>query len=66
MAVMVLSEHLKMDLEYLNKRDILLITESSCFVRFEKYPDHEGTYLYFDMVFKAFLRSGKVAGVMGT
>ena len=61
-AVMVLSGHLKTDLECLKDRDSLLITDESCFLKCEKCPDEEGAYLYFDIVRKIFVRSGKVAG----
>ena len=43
-------------------RDSLLITDESCFLKCEKCPDEEGAYLYFDIVRKIFVRSGKVAG----
>ncbi len=61
-AVMVLSGHLKSDIECLNERDSLLITDSGCFVKCSETPDQEGAYLYFDMVRRVFVRSGKVAG----
>ena len=61
-AVMVLSGHLKSDLDCLNERDSLLITDSGCFVKCSETPDQEGAYLYFDMVRRVFVRSGKVAG----
>ena len=61
-AVMVLSGHLKSDLDCLNERDSLLITDTGCFVKCAQNPDHEGAYLYFDMVRRVFVRSGKVAG----
>jgi hypothetical protein len=61
-AVMVLSGHLKSDIECHNKRDSLLITDSGCFVKCSETPDQEGAYLYFDMVRQVFVRSGKVAG----
>lgn len=45
-AVMILSGHLKTDLECLKERDSLLITNSSCFVKCENCPDHEGTHVF--------------------
>lgn len=63
-AVMALSGHLKSDLECLNDRDSLLITNSSCFLKCYDHAnkDKEGAYLYFDTVRNVFVRSGKVAG----
>ena len=61
-AVMALSGHLKSDLDCLNERDSLLDTDPSLFAKCEEYPDREGAYLYFDMVRKIFVRSGKVGG----
>ena len=61
-AVMVLSGHLKSDLDCLNDRDSLLITDSGCYVKCSNCADNEGAYLYFDTVRQVFVRSGKVAG----
>ena len=61
-AILVLSGHVKSDLECLNETDSLLVTDSSCFVKCGDWPNGEGAYLYFDMVRLVFVRSGKVAG----
>ena len=61
-AVLLLSGHVKSDLECLNERDSLLNTDSNCYVKCQDCSDNEGSYLYFDNVRKVFVRSGKVAG----
>ena len=61
-AAMILSGHMKVDLECLDEADSLLITDSSCFIKCETHPNDEGAYLYFDLVRRVFVRSGKVAG----
>ena len=61
-AVMILSGHLKMDLESLNETDGLLVTDLSCFVKCEVQLTNKGAYLYFDTNRRVFVRSGKVIG----
>ena len=61
-AVLLLSSHVKSDLECLNERDSMLIMDSNCFVECQNFPDNKGSYLYFDMVCQVFVRSDKVAG----
>ena len=61
-AILVLSGHIKSDLECLNERDSLLITDSSRYIECSDCPDNEGAYLYFDSVRQVFVRSGKVGG----
>ena len=61
-AVMVLSGHLPMALECLSESDCLLVNDDSCFVRCSTCPGREGAYLYFDLVRRVFVRSGKVGG----
>ena len=59
---MILSGHLKMDLESLNETDGLLVTDLSSFVKCEVHPTDEGAYLYFDTNRRVFVRSGNVVG----
>ena len=61
-AVLVLSGHVKTDLECLHDGDSLLVTDCSGYVKCCDCPDHEGAYLYFDTLRQVFVRSGKVAG----
>ena len=61
-AIMILSGHTKIDLECLNERDSLLVTDSSRYVNGADSPSSEGAYLYLDGVRQVFIRSGKVAG----
>ena len=61
-AVVALSGHLPMALECLTDSDCLLINDIGCYVKCENCPDREGSYLYFDLVRRAFVRSGKVVG----
>ena len=60
-AAMILSGHMKIDLKCLDEAESLLITDSSCFIKCETHPNDEGAYLYFDLVRRVFVRSGKVA-----
>ena len=59
-AVLVLSGHIKSDLECLNERDSLLCTKSNSYIKCDDCPNNEGAYLYFDTVRHVFVRSGKV------
>ena len=61
-AVIALSGHLPMALECLTDSDCLLINDMGCYIKCEDCPDREGAYLYFDLVRRAFVRSGKVVG----
>jgi len=45
-----------------NKRDSLLNTDSTSYVKCDDCPNNEGAYLYFDRVRQVFVRSGKVGG----
>ena len=58
----MLSGHSKPDLEYRNERDSLLVTDSNCYVKCVDCPENEGSYLYYDMIHRVFVKSGKVAG----
>ena len=61
-CLMAMSGHLPIDLDFFNDADCLLNNDESCFVRCEEHPDREGGYLYFDLIRKVFIRSGKVVG----
>ena len=61
-ALIVLSGHAKPDLECLNERDSLLLTDVGAYTKCEDCPECEGAYLYFDVIRGVFVRSGKVAG----
>jgi hypothetical protein len=47
-AIMVLSNHLKLDLKCLSEIACLLACNSNQFIPSMAFPRHEGAYLYFD------------------
>ena len=61
-CLMAMSGHLPIDLEFFNDADCLLVNDENCFIRCDERPDREGGYLYFDLIRKVFIRSGKVVG----
>ncbi len=61
-SLMALSGHLAIDLECLNDANSLLINDEGCFAKCSDHPDREGAYLYFDLIRRVFVRSGKVVG----
>ena len=55
-------QYLATFLDYLNSKEGLLASDAGCFVKCSNKPDQEGTYLYFDLARRVFIRSGKVVG----
>jgi hypothetical protein len=62
-AYMVLVDHVKADLSCLDDTKSLLANRhSNRFILCDSFPNHEGTYLYYDNNIEEFIRSGKVCG----
>ena len=61
-AIMTLSGHVQSNLECLNERDSLLVTDLARYVKCIDCPSREGAYLHRDDIRNVFVRSGKVAG----
>ncbi len=59
-SVMLLSNHLKMELKCLGEHACLLAVNTSQFIPSGAFPNCEGAYLYFNGNRGAFVRSGKV------
>ncbi len=59
-AMMVLSNHLKLELKCQSKTSCLLACNSNQFIPCQAFPRREGAYLYFDFNRGVFVRSGKV------
>ena len=49
-AIMVLHDHLKVNLNNLDESDCLLVASTAKFTPCSNHPNREGTYLYFDTV----------------
>jgi hypothetical protein len=58
-VLMILSNHLKLDLNYLGKAECLLSVNANQSIPCLTFPRREGAYLYFDYR-GVFIRSGKV------
>jgi hypothetical protein len=61
-AMMVLLNHLKLDLKCLGKAECLLSCNCNQFIPCWAFPRQEGAYLYFDFNRGVLIRSGKVVG----
>ena len=61
-AIMVLHDHLKVNLNNLDESDCLLAASTAKFTPCSDHPNREGTCLYFDTVCCRFVRSGKAIG----
>jgi hypothetical protein len=59
-SVMLLSNHLKMELKCLREHACLLAVNTNQFIPSGAFPNREGAYLYFDGNRGVFVRSGKV------
>ena len=59
-AAMILSKHLKLDLQCLGESECLLSSNANQFIPCLAFPRREGAYLYFDINRGVFIRSGKV------
>ena len=59
-ATMILSKHLKLDLNCLGESECLLSSNANQFIPCLAFPRREGAYLYFDVNRGVFIRSGKV------
>jgi hypothetical protein len=59
-SVMLLSNHLKMELKCLGEHACLLAVNTNQFIPSGVLPNREGAYLYFDGNRGVFVRSGKV------
>ena len=59
-SVMLLSNHLKMELKSLGEHACLLAVNTNPFIPSGAFPNCEGAYLYFNGNRGAFVRSGKV------
>jgi hypothetical protein len=59
-SVMLLSNHLKMELKCLGEHDCLLAVNMNQFNLSGAFPNREGAYLYFNGNRGVFIRSGKV------
>jgi hypothetical protein len=59
-SIMLLLNHLKMELKCLGEHACLLALNTNQFIPSGAFPHHEGAYLYFDGNRGVFVRSGKV------